>query len=283
MRLLQTMADAVVPTAPGGALVNLDQQELVNLDQQEIVDLDGCARVDVLRSVRRDRAADDRDHLSDLHDSAATERDRSASARDLAVAGSETDPVAISVRADAARDRRASAQDRAHAAGDRRSSWSDRAASAGERVVLSFDGLTGAYRRDTGLVEIDREISRARRTGQTLAVGFADVDGLKRANDSSGHAAGDRILVAVADALRARLRPYDPVVRIGGDEFVCAILDLDVIDVTNRFRLVTEDLAQQSIRITIGVTLLEPTDTQESVITRADAAMYDLRHARRQR
>lgn len=143
--------------------------------------------------------------------------------------------------------------------------------------MLSFDGLTGAYRRDTGMVEIEREMSRARRTGQPLTVAFADVDGLKNTNDSLGHAAGDRVLIAVADALRARLRPYDPIVRMGGDEFVCVVVDLDLADVTNRFRLVTEELASQSISVTVGVTSLEVSDTSEEVITRADAAMYDLR------
>ena len=129
------------------------------------------------------------------------------------------------------------------------------------------------------MVEIEREISRARRTGQSLAVAFADVDGLKATNDQRGHPAGDRVLVAVADALRARLRPYDPIVRMGGDEFVCAVVDLDLADVTQRLQLVAEDLASHSMTVTIGVTMLEPTDTQESVITRADAAMYAKRHS----
>ena len=63
-----------------------------------------------------------------------------------------------------------------------------------------------------------RELGRARRTGATLAVAFGDVDGLKRINDTQGHLAGDALLRLVGETLRANLRPYDVIVRYGGDE-----------------------------------------------------------------
>jgi predicted signal transduction protein with EAL and GGDEF domain len=59
--------------------------------------------------------------------------------------------------------------------------------------------------------------------GEGLVVAFVDVDGLKRVNDTEGHLAGDALLIAVADSLRACLRSYDLVMRFGGDEFVCAL------------------------------------------------------------
>jgi diguanylate cyclase (GGDEF)-like protein len=236
---------------------------------------DSSPEVDSQRGVLRDRDADDRDHLSDLHDTAADRRDGVALARDVAATeGGDAHPDVLAVRRDAARDRRAAANDRRHAADDRRAAWTDRSTSAVERVVLSFDGLTGVYRRDTGLVELDREIVRARRTGQPMTVAFVDVDGLKAHNDRDGHAAGDRVLVAVADALHAHLRPYDLVLRVGGDEFVCAVVDLGEAEARARFSKVHPDLAEVPVSVTIGITELEPTDTLQSVINRADDAMY---------
>ena len=82
------------------------------------------------------------------------------------------------------------------------------------------------------------------------------------------------MLVSVADALRARLRPYDTVARIGGDEFVCAVIDLTMAEVTKRFHLVREDLKALGVDITVGLTPLEASDTVPSVISRADEAMY---------
>lgn len=223
----------------------------------------------------RDRVADHRDQVSDGLDGVADRRDGVARARDVAatVAGG-AHPGDVAARSDAADDRRAAAGDRRRAAQDCRAAWTDRATSAAERVVLSFDGLTGAYRRDTGLVEVDREIVRARRTGQPMTVAFVDVTGLKARNDRDGHAAGDRVLVAVADALRTHLRPDDLVVRVGGDEFVCVVVDLEEGGARDRLRKATADLADVAVSVTIGITQLEAQDTVPSVITRADDAMY---------
>ena len=231
--------------------------------------------LDSRRGELRDSVADDRDQVSEGRDGVADRRDGVALARDVAAAGGGgADPGDAAARSDAADDRRAAALDRRRAAEDRRASCTDRASSAVDRVVLSFDGLTGAYRRDTGLVQVDREIVRARRTGQPMTVAFVDVAGLKAHNDRDGHAAGDQVLVAVADALRTHLRPDDLVVRVGGDEFVCAVVDLDEGEARNRLRKATAHLADAAVSVTIGTTQLEADDTLSSVITRADDAMY---------
>jgi diguanylate cyclase (GGDEF)-like protein len=233
--------------------------------------------MDAYQGGLRDRVANDRDQVSDGRDGAADRRDGVALARDVAATvggGRCTLLDVVAARSDAADDRRAAACDRRRAAEDRRASWADRATSAVERVVLSYDGLTGAYRRDTGLVEVDREIVRARRTGQPMTVAFVDVAGLKARNDRDGHAAGDRVLVAVVDALRTHLRPDDLVVRVGGDEFVCVVVDLDVGGVRGRLHKATADLADLAVSVTIGITQLEAQDTLASVIIRADDAMY---------
>ncbi len=96
-----------------------------------------------------------------------------------------------------------------------------------QRAMLQVH-LVAAARRDvkTGLLnaaawdrEATEEVARADRTGEPLAVLLLDIDHFKRVNDSFGHLAGDRVLVALADTLRAYLRPYDVAGRFGGEEF----------------------------------------------------------------
>ena len=104
---------------------------------------------------------------------------------------------------------------------------------------------------------------------------FVDVDGLKATNDSLGHAAGDQLLCQVVDAIRARLRLYDLIVRFGGDEFVCGLLDLKMEDAAKRFLLVNADLTHnQQASVTVGLAELRRDDNLEDLIRRADEAMY---------
>ena len=110
------------------------------------------------------------------------------------------------------------------AARDRESAARDRAEAALERRTNATDSLTGAWLRGPGLSELEREISRARRGNGRLVVAYVDVNGLKAVNDTRGHAAGDALLARVVAALRSNLRPYELVVRVGGDEFICALV-----------------------------------------------------------
>jgi diguanylate cyclase (GGDEF)-like protein len=111
---------------------------------------------------------------------------------------------------------------------------------------------------------------------------FADVDHLKAINDSRGHAAGDGMLIEVANALRGKLRSHDLIIRWGGDEFVCALPGLTMVDATKRLALVQAALAEGSERgsATVGLAELQRGDTPESLIARADAALYRERQGR---
>ncbi|MFN2471168.1 MAG: diguanylate cyclase domain-containing protein [Gaiellaceae bacterium] len=228
----------------------------------------------------RDRTAEDRDETAAAHDQASEARDQRAEARDdraeareLAAEGVDTGAAAD--RAGALRDRRGGASDRTQAADDREAASADRLLSARERAVSSIDELTGAHRRDSGLVELKREIARAKRTKQPLALAFVDVVGLKGTNDSLGHAAGDQLLRATADSIRAHLRSYDLIVRFGGDEFLCALLDVTMAEAAKRFSLVNADLAAtHQASVTVGLTELAADDALEDLIARADEAMY---------
>jgi diguanylate cyclase (GGDEF)-like protein len=173
-------------------------------------------------------------------------------------------------------DRGAGASDRTRAELDRDTALSDRGASASERASSSVDHLTGAYLRGTGIVELEREIARARRSDQTLTLAFVDVDRLKTINDTRGHAAGDRLLIDVANSFKAHLRSHDLIIRYGGDEFVCVLSGLSMTDATTRLALITEALAEapEHGSVTVGLAQLNRDDSPEDLVARADAALY---------
>jgi diguanylate cyclase (GGDEF)-like protein len=107
------------------------------------------------------------------------------------------------------------------------------------------------------------------------------VDGLKATNDAPGHAAGDLLLREVAETIRAHLRSYDLIVRVGGDEFVCRLLDLKLEEAAQRFLLVNVDLAgMHRAPVTVGLAELQGDDSLEDLMTRADEALYRERQQR---
>lgn len=165
---------------------------------------------------------------------------------------------------------------------DRVQAARDRAQAAIDREASEIDELTRVRRRGAGMAQLQREIDRARRGREGLVVAFVDVDGLKRVNDSRGHHAGDLLLQAVADALRAGLRSYDVIMRIGGDEFACVLPQAEMDDVRRRFSEVSRTLARKAAEssITVGFALLADEDSAQSLVNRADE---DLLASRRRR
>lgn len=241
---------------------------------------------------QRDEAGDSRDDAGDQRDHAAEQRDQAAEARDDIAEQSEAAirtrimeafDRSVLARREAASDRNRSSQDRkAGASGrtdaelDRTTALADRGASARDRADASIDDLTGVYLRGAGSVELERDIARARRSQLPLVLAFVDVDRLKATNDSHGHAAGDRLLLEVAKTLRATLRPYDLIIRYGGDEFLCAISTIDLTEATIRLGLVNAALAAgpEHGSVSIGLAQLRPDESTEALIARADAALY---------
>jgi diguanylate cyclase (GGDEF)-like protein len=230
-------------------------------------------------------------------DLAADLRDRGAEARDSIARRQDSDGDAGStpedVLARAARDRERAAQDRARAADDRARAAADRELAAAERAEAliiraesaglleraATDELTGARTRLSGLEEAAREIERARRGGGALVLAFVDVDGLKRLNDSRGHQAGDSLLRGVGEALRTNLRPYDVIVRYGGDEFICVMPDLSANEARARFARIAHQLAavDSEHSISIGLAQAWPGEDLKALIARADADLLRLR------
>jgi diguanylate cyclase (GGDEF)-like protein len=143
-------------------------------------------------------------------------------------------------------------------------------------AVAATDDLTGALRRSAGLAALQREIDRSRRSGgKGIAVIFFDVDGLKLVNDTQGHAAGDRILIEVVATIRKRVRSYDLVIRYGGDEFLCALVDVAPEDAERTLADIRQQYtARTGHTVSVGMTTVGDADTADSIVARADAALY---------
>ena len=144
------------------------------------------------------------------------------------------------------------------------------------------DDLTGVLRRGTGMLELQRDIDRSRRCGDPLVVAFLDVDDLKHTNDEHGHMAGDTALRTVAQALQTQMRSYDVIMRYGGDEFVCAQPGLTMTEAYERLLRVRARLstAPRPVFVTFGLAELQPDDDLETLVARADAALYMTRSRR---
>lgn len=172
----------------------------------------------------------------------------------------------------------------------------------------THDALTGLANRSMFVESVEVALARARRYGTAVALLFCDVDGFKAANDTYGHEAGDEILKAIASRLASSVRESDVVGRLGGDEFLVLLPDLErgpgalpgaadgrgspglgpadelparvAAEISER---ITESLAEPitfaggriSVSISIGQCLFPgEASTTAELLARADAAMY---------
>ena len=142
------------------------------------------------------------------------------------------------------------------------------------REQAAFDDLTGALRRGAGISAIDREVARARRHKSPLSLAFVDIDGLKAVNDRRGHAAGDRLIRGLAEALKQGLRDQDLLVRYGGDEFVCVLPDTPAEAGVAKLSEIRTAAAKARLRFSVGLTALQRSDDVVSLLARADRELY---------
>lgn len=145
------------------------------------------------------------------------------------------------------------------------------------------DSLVPVPNRRGFMRELAALIARVSRYGESAAMLFIDIDGLKRINDSFGHKAGDEALLHVATILTQGVRKSDCVARLGGDEFGVLLAHADEASARETAERLTAQIegAESScdgnslpLGVAVGVAMIAPNDTPDEVIERADRAMY---------
>ncbi|MES2488573.1 MAG: sensor domain-containing diguanylate cyclase, partial [Pseudomonadota bacterium] len=155
------------------------------------------------------------------------------------------------------------------------------------------DALTGVFSRGHFVEMANMEIDRARRFGEPLSVAMIDIDHFKAVNDTYGHAAGDKVIIALAQATSGFIRKIDFIGRVGGEEFALLLPRANkepALEVAQRLRLIlaekSVDIGDATINFTvsIGVAALRPTTRDlPDLMRNADAALYKAKREGRNR
>ena len=160
--------------------------------------------------------------------------------------------------------------------------------------LADHDALTDLLNRRRFVEELELEIAATRRGMRSSAVMVIDIDGFKYVNDSAGHQAGDELIRAVARTLAGRLRVSDAIARLGGDEFACLLrgtsgeeADAVAAELLATLRASPFTAGEETVRVTVsaGIAALEAEGaaTADGVMAAADMAMYEAKHAGRDR
>ena len=152
------------------------------------------------------------------------------------------------------------------------------------KLMAEHDGLTGLHNRSYFLGELERVVERVRRTKEPCAVLYLDLDNFKYINDVHGHAAGDQLLIEVANTLRRRGRKSDLIARLGGDEFSVLLYNIPperVFEVAESFRksladsIFRQGMVTANVACSIGAAMITPqTESAVQVMSQADIASH---------
>ena len=146
------------------------------------------------------------------------------------------------------------------------------------------DHLTGALNRRAFTEAAERELARSRRRSEPVTVLYLDLDGLKEANDTIGHEAGDQMIEHVAATARRVLRAEDLFARAGGDEFVALLPGADQPEGVAIARRLLEGMATPSDGVPVSASIgawteVAPQEEVEVLLQHADRCMYEAKQA----
>lgn len=164
-----------------------------------------------------------------------------------------------------------------------------------ERIkhLAYYDALTELPNRTLFQDRLDREMERCKRSGNTAALLFLDLDAFKAINDTLGHAAGDKVLAEAAQRLKAHVRSEDTVARMSGDEFTIIISGKGSVDHTRAAASLVAQKVQRElsepfiidgqdafVSVSIGIALYpEDASSGTTLLRNADTAMYFAKQA----
>ena len=154
------------------------------------------------------------------------------------------------------------------------------------------DALTGIYNRRFLEARLKEECDRQIRYARPLSLIMIDIDYFKKVNDTYGHQCGDMILQSVAAKSASVIRKTDFIARYGGEEFCCLLpettadaAEIVAENLRNHIELMENNFVNESIKVTIslGISGFLPNDTPDSLMKRADDALYQAKHSGRNR
>jgi len=155
--------------------------------------------------------------------------------------------------------------------------------------LSSTDELTGLNNRRTIFINLAKKIELYKRKGLVFTLVLVDIDHFKKINDTYGHQVGDKVLQKISLAQQELIREIDSLGRYGGEEFII-ILEEDNNTNINAFleRLISGvrdkvSCDKKEVTISAGASVITSGDTQERLIERADKALYEAKHAGRDR
>ena len=145
--------------------------------------------------------------------------------------------------------------------------------------LATKDPLTGAYNRYQWENDITSKLALAKR-GNPFSVLLCDIDFFKQVNDTHGHQVGDMALVGLVELLTTIIRENDAIYRLGGEEFALLFAyntTQEALNFAERIRMDVQQSRRKDcppITVSIGVAFYKDTDTEDSLLRRADAALY---------
>jgi diguanylate cyclase len=149
--------------------------------------------------------------------------------------------------------------------------------------LAELDELTGTFNRRCIMRMLDDEIARAHRVNTPCSIALIDLDWFKRINDNYGHPTGDEVLRTFAITIFANIRNIDRFGRYGGEEFLLMLPDTSgdsAAHILDRLRAIIADLDWSAfspgmqVTISAGVATLRPDESPDTLLARADSALY---------